>query len=144
VSSAANGAIVRRVQAGDLRLGDCLRTEDGRDGTITALHCDTGHAHLYTLTVARDHDFFVGLAGVLVHNATRCPVIPNPIGGRSQRVAPGSTDLSLVERDICRLAAGPDGFVTRRRSIAVEAHCYLLCTSYSPVLKISESVTMPW
>jgi RHS repeat-associated protein len=57
------------VQAGDLRVGDRLRTENGRDVTITALHYDTGYAHVYTLTVASDHDFFVGQADVLVHNA---------------------------------------------------------------------------
>ena len=57
------------VQAGDLRAGDRLRTEGGADLTVVALRYHTGSAHVYTLTVATDHTFFVG-AGVpvLVHN----------------------------------------------------------------------------
>jgi hypothetical protein len=64
------------VQAGDLRVGDRLRTEEGRDVAVTALHYDTGYAHVYTLTVASDHDFFVGSADILVHNQDEesCPV----------------------------------------------------------------------
>jgi hypothetical protein len=56
------------VEAGGLRVGDRLRTEGGRDVTVVALRYHTGYAHVYTLTVAHDHDFFVGAAGVLVHN----------------------------------------------------------------------------
>jgi RHS repeat-associated protein len=85
------------VQAGDLKVGDRLRTEDGRDVTVTALRYHTGYAHVYTLTVATnhdfwsesrpgsgDHDFFVGTARVLVHNSD------GPCG----LVAYGSTNLS--------------------------------------------------
>ena len=32
-----------------------------------------GSAHVYTLTVARDHDFFAGTAGVLSHPEARPP-----------------------------------------------------------------------
>jgi len=42
------------VQAGDLRLGERLRTEDGKDVTIVVLRYHTGYAHVYTLTVAHD------------------------------------------------------------------------------------------
>jgi RHS repeat-associated protein len=67
------------VAAGDLRVGDHLRTEDGRDVAVTELRYHTGYAHVYTLTVANDHDFFVGTGGenVLVHNSLfdgTCPV----------------------------------------------------------------------
>jgi hypothetical protein len=48
-------------------VGDQLHTEDGHDVTITALRYDTGYAHVYTLTVANDHTFFVGTARVLVY-----------------------------------------------------------------------------
>ena len=58
----------RWVQAGDLRVGDRIRTADGRDVAVAALRYNTGNAHVYTLTVANDHDFFVGPARVLVHN----------------------------------------------------------------------------
>jgi hypothetical protein len=40
-----------------------------------------GEALVYTLTVATDHDFFVGPAGVLVHNAGPCPVSVDPQTG---------------------------------------------------------------
>jgi hypothetical protein len=59
----------RWVQAGDLQRGDRLRTENGWDVTIVALRYHTGYARVYTLTVEQDHDFFVGGARVLVHNA---------------------------------------------------------------------------
>ena len=60
------------VQAADLRAGDRLRTEGGRGVTVVVLRYHTGEAHVYTLTVARDHTYFVGTTGVpvLVHN---CP-----------------------------------------------------------------------
>jgi hypothetical protein len=66
------------VQAGDLKVGDRLRTEDGQDVTVTALRYHTGYAHVYTLTVATDHDFFVGSAGVLVHNYNVCVLAARP------------------------------------------------------------------
>jgi len=62
------------VQAGDLRVGDRLRTEGGADLLIVALRYHTGSAHVYTLTVATGHTFFVGGGvPVLVHNTNRCP-----------------------------------------------------------------------
>ncbi len=57
------------VEAGKLRVGDTLRTEAGKDVTILAIDEHAGYAVVYTLTVAADHDYFVGLARVLVHNA---------------------------------------------------------------------------
>ena len=57
------------LEAGQLRPGDRLRTADGRGVTVLAVHWNAGEAHVYTLTVAKDHTFFVGPAHVLVHNA---------------------------------------------------------------------------
>ena len=59
------------VQSGNLRIGDCIRTESGHDMTVVALRYHSRQAHVYTLTVADDHDFFVGSARVLVHNCDR-------------------------------------------------------------------------
>jgi hypothetical protein len=56
------------VQAGDLRVGDHVRTASGRDLVVTSLLYQVGTAHVYTLTVAIDHTFFVGSTRVLVHN----------------------------------------------------------------------------
>jgi len=56
--------------AGELLAGDRLRTEDGRDVAVLGIREGAGSAHVYTLTVTRDHAFFAGSAGVLVHNAS--------------------------------------------------------------------------
>ena len=71
------------LEAGQLRPGDRLRTADGHGVTVLALHWNAGEAHVYTLTIAKDHTFFVGSAQVLVHNAGPCGLVPY-----------GSTDLS--------------------------------------------------
>ncbi len=66
------------VQAGDLRVGERLRTEDGKDVAVVALRDHMGDAHVYTLTVAHDHTFFVGTARILVHNANCSIKVDNP------------------------------------------------------------------
>ena len=60
------------LQAGQLKPGDQLRTTNGRDVTVLAVRWNVGEAVVYTLTVARDHTFFVGSAQVLVHNSRPC------------------------------------------------------------------------
>ncbi len=57
------------IQAGDLMLGDRLRTPTGTDAAVLGVRRGVGRAAVYTLTVAKDHTFFVGTAKVLVHNA---------------------------------------------------------------------------
>lgn len=57
------------LQAGQMRPGDRLRTANGKGVTVVRLRWNVGRAVVYTLTVARDHTFFVGSARVLVHNA---------------------------------------------------------------------------
>jgi len=60
------------IQAGDLVLGDRLRTPSGQDVAVMGVRQNVGHAAVYTLTVAKDHTFFVGAARVLVHNSEQC------------------------------------------------------------------------
>jgi len=43
---------------------------------VVGLRRNVGQAVVYTLTVAKDHTFFVGSARVLVHNATCYSTIP--------------------------------------------------------------------
>jgi len=57
------------LHAEHLRPGDRLRTATGKDVVVVRVRRNVGHAVVYTLTVARDHTFFVGNARVLVHNA---------------------------------------------------------------------------
>jgi len=56
------------LHAEHLRPGDRLRTATGKDAVVVRVRRNVGHAVVYTLTVARDHTFFVGSARVLVHN----------------------------------------------------------------------------
>ena len=82
--------------AGSLQAGDRLRTKGGKDVTILQVRYHAGYAHVYTLTVATDHDFFVGAAGALVHNQDANPPPPlNDLGG----VQYGSTPLSRAVYD---------------------------------------------
>ncbi len=60
------------IQAGDLMLGDRLRTPTGTDAVVLGVRHGVGEAAVYTLTVAKDHTFFVGSAQVLVHNLSHC------------------------------------------------------------------------
>jgi len=63
------------LQAGQLRPGDRLRTAGGKAVTVVRVRWNVGSAPVYTLTVARDHTFFVGRAQVLVHNADNAECI---------------------------------------------------------------------
>ena len=71
--------------AGDLQAGDRLRTKDAKDTTILRVRYHTGYAQVYTLTVATDHDFFVGPDAVLVHNCPR--QVDTPEEARAKRKA---------------------------------------------------------
>ena len=72
VDSGPGIAAPQWVQAGDLKVGDRIRTANRRGVAVATLRYNTGKAHVYTLTVANDHDFFVGPERVLVHNASGC------------------------------------------------------------------------
>ena len=67
--------------AGQLRFGDQLRTVTGTPASVVGLRYNVGTADVYTLTVARNHTFFVGSARVLVHNAdATCRTILSNLG----------------------------------------------------------------
>jgi len=65
------------LHAGQLRVDDRLRTAGGAEAVVVGLRRDVGRAAVYSLTVARDHTFFVGTARVLVHNASIGPCLVN-------------------------------------------------------------------
>jgi hypothetical protein len=64
------------IQAGDLKPGTTLRTDDGAYVTVTANRSYTGHARTYNLTVADLHTYYVlaGSTPVLVHNSGPCGI----------------------------------------------------------------------
>jgi len=76
-----DASVVRKeaswVQAGDLRVGDRLRSSSGRDVSVRSVRYNVRRAVVYTLSVATDHTFFVGAARVLVHNSlsTNCNIL---------------------------------------------------------------------
>jgi hypothetical protein len=68
VDSGANFVGPGWLQAGDLRIGDQLRTANGTDATVVSLRYHVANVEVYTLTLGQNHDFFTGSARVLVHN----------------------------------------------------------------------------
>jgi hypothetical protein len=59
------------VDAGQLAVGETLRTDDGREVAVVALHRHDEITRVYNLTVDGTHTYYVGVGGdhVLVHNA---------------------------------------------------------------------------
>lgn len=62
-------ASARWLNSGDLRVGDRLLTIGGTWRAITAITPVEGQETVYNFTVDKDHDYFVGETGFLVHNA---------------------------------------------------------------------------
>ena len=57
------------VAAGELRVGECLRTASGEAVTLESVSLKAGEHRVYNLEVEQEHQFYVGESGVLVHNA---------------------------------------------------------------------------
>jgi RHS repeat-associated protein len=56
------------VLAGDLKIGEKIRTADGTDATVVSFTIDDHPAAMWDITVQGAHSFFVGDGRVLVHN----------------------------------------------------------------------------
>ena len=65
------------MEAGKLKLGDLLETENGNWRHITGIVPIVNEETVYNFTVDKDHDYFVGQTGFLVHNAKSCNCQPN-------------------------------------------------------------------
>ena len=81
------------LKAGELRIGDQLRTAGGAEATVVALRYHVERVEVYTLTLGANHDFFVGTARVLVHNCNPADALYNalkgtPTGESIDRAAP--------------------------------------------------------
>jgi hypothetical protein len=57
------------VAAGELRIGECLRTASGQAVSVESIALKAGKHRVYNLEVEQEHQFYVGECGVLVHNA---------------------------------------------------------------------------
>jgi Pretoxin HINT domain len=70
------------IEAGKIQRGDLLQTDQGDWRMVTAIRPLRQEETVYNFTVAKDHDYFVGQTGFLVHNA-RCNCSLTPPGGPS-------------------------------------------------------------
>jgi hypothetical protein len=59
-------------------VGDQLQTLQGNWRRVVAITPLPGQETVYNFTVAKDHDYFVGETGLLVHNAGGCGCGPKP------------------------------------------------------------------
>ncbi len=87
-------------EAGHLRPGDELRTATGAHVMVVGLRRDVGTAVVYTLTVAKDHTFFVGSARVLVHN---CNVSAEDIVKAVDSLESEYTDIANAACEQCAI-----------------------------------------
>jgi len=69
------------IAAGEMRVGDLLQTVKGERKRVAAITAERKSQTVYNFTVAKDHDYFVGETGFLVHNARcRCTVFGRKTG----------------------------------------------------------------
>ena len=100
------------VLADALRVGDRLRSERGADLTVTGVRYHVGTAHVYTLTVANDHTFFVGDGvPVLVHNCDGNAPLPPAAPTRS------GSPIDFV--------VGPDGIAAPVAEISLQYKSFM-------------------
>jgi hypothetical protein len=83
------------LQAGQLRLGDQLRTASGRDVTVVSLRYHAAKVEVYTLTLGQNHDFFASVARVLVHN-TPCATWLETVAKSNLVTAPSDVEIADV------------------------------------------------
>jgi hypothetical protein len=68
------------IQAGDLRAGEQVETQQGSWADIQSVNPVEGLSVVYNFTVEEDHDYFVGQEGLLVHNELPDGVDPYQLG----------------------------------------------------------------
>jgi hypothetical protein len=88
------------LDAGQLRPGDRLRTEQSAEVTVVRVEWNVGDAEVYTFTVTADHTFFIGTARELsitprrAHQSGR-----QPTRKRRSRMPSGTgTTIELISR----------------------------------------------
>ena len=91
--------VARWIDAGDLVAGDLIETEDGGWAEVESVKPLDGLAVVYNFTVDKDHDYFVGETGFLVHNAGNCGCHGNTLGDQPTTLY-GLPDLLNPESDL--------------------------------------------
>jgi len=69
----------RWVDAGELGIGDDVRSVDGFTGDVESVVVVPVQQWMYNLTVETAHTFFVGQQGWLVHNSGPCNINPSDL-----------------------------------------------------------------
>jgi RHS repeat-associated protein len=68
------------IRASQMRVGDFVQSQQGDWRRVVATTPVEGQETVYNFTVAKDHDYFVGETGFLVHNANcKCTFPDNPL-----------------------------------------------------------------
>ena len=85
------------VEAGQLKIGEHIRTATGTDALVVSFTVDPHPARMWDITVAGAHSFFVGSGEVLVHNCE----MPRggPKGELRLGMLPPAPRLRLTESD---------------------------------------------
>jgi hypothetical protein len=80
------------IESGSMRVGDQLQTLQGNWRRVVAITPLPGQETVYNFTVDKDHDYFVGETGFLVHNAGGCGCNPplEPIRFPPEVLHPGT------------------------------------------------------
>ncbi len=70
----------RWINSGEMRVGDFVQSLQGAWRRVVAIAPVEGQETVYNFTVDKDHDYFVGETGFLVHNAGPCDCIERHLG----------------------------------------------------------------
>ena len=89
------------VEAKHLRVGDRVQTAAGQTVSITAIGIEARSATVYNFEVIDEHNYFVGRAGVLVHNE----------GGYAELAADARSSVNALLRDRAFAAEMVDAWV---------------------------------
>ena len=89
------------VPSGALKVGDALRTLDGKVQHVTEVRKKQGKTTVYNFEVSRIHTYFVGKSGCLVHNV--------PCTGSGETLSRRGTDRESVRRLTIKAAEAEEG-----------------------------------
>ncbi len=66
------------IEASNMKVGDLVETIDGKWHKVLSINAIADEQTVYNFEVDKDHDYFVGAAGILVHNAI-CWITPGSL-----------------------------------------------------------------
>jgi RHS repeat-associated protein len=97
------------VPAEDLKIGERLATRSGQVATVESLGLKPGLHRVYNLEIEGEHHYFVGEAGVLVHNAYAWEEHQERVAQSLKADNPGA----VIQEQIKLRVTGPNGLKAR-------------------------------